>query len=92
MADIKSEIERIVREQLNGAAIEAVRVTEEFDEDDDRFFKVTIVYGEQKLDTDKMKGLVRHLRQALTEGRQFTFPLVSYRSKKDDMRLQSAAA
>lgn len=92
MANIKNEIERIVREQLEGSAIDDVRVTEEYDEEDDRFFKVTIVYSGQKLDTDKMKGLVRHLRTALTEGRNFSFPLVSYRSKKDDMRLQSAAA
>lgn len=92
MTDIKSEIERIVREQLDGFAIEAVRVVEDYDEDNDRFYKITIVYGADKLDADKTKGLVRHLRKTLTEGRTFTFPLLSYRSKKDDMRLQPAAA
>lgn len=92
MTDLKAEIERVVREHLAGAAIDAVRVTEERDEEDERFFKVTIVYASERLDTDKMKGLVRHLRSALTQDRSFSFPLVSYRSKKDDMRLQTAAA
>lgn len=91
MTDIKSEIERIVREQLDGS-IEDVRVLEEFDDDDERFYRVTVVYSSAKPDTNKMKSLVRHLRSALTEGRDFSFPLVSYRSKKDDMRRQAAAA
>lgn len=90
MADIKTEIERIVREQLAGSDIDDVRVAEEYGDEGERFFKVTIVYSSKQLDTDKMKGLVRHLRNSLTEGRSFTFPLVSYRSKKDDMRLAAA--
>lgn len=92
MAKIENEIERIVREQLAGSAIDDVRVAEEYDDFGDRFFKVTIVYSAERLDANKMKGLVRHLRTALTEGSSFTFPLVSYRSKKDDMRRQAAAA
>ena len=90
MSDFKNEIDRIVREQLAGSAIDDVRVTEEINDDGDLLLKVTIVYSSKQLDTDKMKGLVRHLRSSLTEGRSFTFPLVSYRSKKDDMRLAAA--
>jgi hypothetical protein len=92
VTDLKAEIERVAREHLVGAAIDAVRVSEERDDEGERFFKVTIVYASDRLDTDKMKGLVRHLRSALTDDRSFTFPLVSYRSRKDDMRLQAAAA
>lgn len=92
MVEIRTEIERIVREQLKESAIEDVRISNETDADGNECLKVTIVYASQKLDTDKAKGLVRHLRSALTDGQLFTFPLVSYRSKKDDMRLRSAAA
>lgn len=89
MVDIKAEIERIVREQLAGSAIDDVRVVDEYDDDGDHLLKITIVYS-SNLDKDRMKGLVRHLRSSLTEGRRFTFPLVSYRSKKDDMRFAAA--
>ena len=92
-ADIKKALEKIVREQFAGVQIDAVRVEPDTDYDGNDIFRVTVVFDAKNgLDAEKAKGLVRHMRAQLRKKADFAFPVVSFRSRTDDKRLNAEAA
>jgi hypothetical protein len=85
--DIKNLIETVIRNEFEGDAIEAVRVVEALDYQEDRVFKITVVFNKRGgLDPKKTSAIARHIRDKLDEAfeRASPFPMVSFVSKADD--------
>ena len=93
---IRSIIERIVRERLQGVEIEDVRVERiEFNDfDDDVTLHVTVVFDNngKALDPKKTTGMVRHVRPELVEIGESNFPLFSFVKKSEAARLSAEVA
>ena len=83
-----------IRDEFADAAIESVRVVEALDYQDDRVFKVTVVFDKKGgLDPHKTVAIVRHLREALKDkGDRLPFPIVYFVSKADAASLKPEAA
>lgn len=94
MADIKELVSEIVRGEFENAKIESIDVTEDVDSDGDPILRITVVFDPSGdgLDSQKMVGLVRHLRPKLAENNIVSFPLVRFVSKADADKLKRAAA
>jgi hypothetical protein len=92
--EIANLIEGIIRDEFADAAIESVRVVEALDYQDDRVFKVTVVFDKKGgLDPHKTVAIVRHLREALKDkGDRLPFPIVYFVSKADAASLKPEAA
>lgn len=88
---LSAEIERIVREELSTAVVEAVETHADFDADDNPVLRITIVFSDQgSFDVKRARGLVRHLRPALEEARTDEFPILSFLSQADHKKLVAA--
>ena len=93
MDEIKTIIERVVRERLADGNIQDVTVVRETDYQDEAVFRVTVVfYREGPLDPYKTAGLVRHIRHALLDREESTFPIVAFVSKAEAAGMRPAAA
>ena len=70
-------IEQVVTEQLAPAHIVKVMVEEDLDHDGDEILRVRIVFEaeDDKLDTDKVLGLIRHLERGLEKIKEERFPI-----------------
>jgi hypothetical protein len=90
---MQSEIEEVVRKQLADAEIDAVRISMEVDYDGEDIMRILVVHGNKSgLDTQKTKGLVRHIRSLLEKHEDGFFPLLTYRTRSDQKHLKSATA
>lgn len=91
---IAHAIETIIRDEFADVRIEQVRVTEELDYQEDRVFKVTVIFDKKgALDPRKTAAIVRHLQRELSaKGEQIPFPILSFVSKSDAARIGSEAA
>lgn len=93
MDEIKTIIERVVRERLADGNIQDVIVVRETDYQDESVFRVTIVFDRKgPLDPYKTAGLVRHIRHALLDREESTFPIVAFVSKAEAAGMRPAAA
>lgn len=91
--ELAKSLEEIVRKQFADVQIDSVRVVEDEDSEGGKILRVTIVFeAKDGLDPAKAKGLVRHMRSSLIKNDAFTFPLVAFRSRADQKRLEAAAA
>jgi hypothetical protein len=86
---IAGAIEAIIREEFADVEIEAVRVSEALDYQDDRVFNVTVVFDKREtLDPKKTAAIVRHLQTSLNaQGQAIPFPILSFVSKADAARV-----
>lgn len=93
---VRHVIEDTIREQLEGAVIDSVKVYEDFDHDGDPILRVFVIYDDKasKLDTGKTVGMVRHIWKKLEERAvaEDRFPIISYISRSDAKRLNAATA
>ena len=93
MDEIAAIIERIVRERLSDGNIQSVSVVRDTDHQDETVFRVTIVFDQKgPLDAQKTVGPVRHIRHALLDRGESTFPIVAFVSKAEAARMRPAAA
>lgn len=92
--EIANLIEGIIRSEFADAAIESVRVVEALDYQDDRVFKVTVIFDKKgSLDPHKTVAIVRHLREQLRgKGEPLAFPILSFVSKADAASVKPEAA
>lgn len=92
-ANVQKLIDKVIKDHFGDVQIDAVHVEEDFDADGERILRVTVVFDAKKgLDPAKSKGLVRHMRSALTETNDYLFPIIAFRSRADAKRLKAAAA
>lgn len=93
-AQIADAIEAIIRDEFDDVEIEAVRVSEASDYQDDRVFNVTVVFDKRDtLDPKKTAAIVRHLQTTLSsQGQAIPFPILSFVSKRDAERSAAEAA
>ena len=70
-------IERVVKERFAPARIVKVMVEEDLDHDGDEILRVRIVFEaeDDKLDTDKVLGLIGLLRRGLEKIKEERFPI-----------------
>jgi len=74
----------IVRSELSEAAVKSVEVAEDVDYEGDDIFRVRIVLRQDAVtDTNKLLGLVRHLRSGLATVNCDRFPIVDFVSEGD---------
>ena len=93
MDEIKTIIERVVRERLADGNIQDVTVVRETDYQDESVFRVTVIFDHKgPLDPHKTAGLVRHIRHALLDIEESTFPIVAFVSKAEAAGMRPAAA
>jgi hypothetical protein len=93
MDEIRTIIDRIVRSQLADGNIQEVSVVEDADYQDQKVFRVTVVFDlKGSLDPKKTSGLVRHIRHELLDRDENTFPILTFVSKADAARIKTAAA
>jgi len=87
-------IETVIRDEFGDDAIDSVRVVEALDYQDDRVFKVMVVFDKRGgLDPQKTAAIVRHIRNKLNEtGDGSPFPILSFVSKADAASLSPEAA
>lgn len=83
----------VIRQQFSDAVIHSVAVEPGVDHDGDAILRVMVVVqdGIERLDPNKMLGLVRHLRPELAEVGIEDFPIVSYTTRADTAKLNLAS-
>jgi malate/lactate dehydrogenase len=86
-------IEDVIRDEF-GEVIESVSVVEARDYQEDRVFKVTVVFDKRGgLDAKKTAAIVRHIRQKLgRDEERMPFPILSFVSKADAAGIKPEAA
>ncbi len=90
--ELLKAVESVVREEFTDAVIDSVLVDEDVDSDGEPILRVTVVFQHKaSIDAKKAAGLVRHIRPKLNNRMADWFPIVSFRSKADHMRLSAAA-
>jgi hypothetical protein len=90
--ELHEAIEQVVRSEFSDAAIEAVHIAPDYDEDGDPILRVIVVFkSTSSFDARKAKGLTRHLFPAMKGRCQNAFPIVSFRSKADHAWVSAAA-
>ncbi len=74
-----------IKERLGEANIVSVEIKEDTSYTDDTVLRVYVVYEVQgdKLDSNKVAGLLRWLRPALDSVGEARFPVMSFISKRD---------
>lgn len=83
MTKFERIVQRVIGEQFPGVAIERIIARPGVDSDGDEVLRIAIVFDAppESLDSDKLAGLVRHLRVALGDDERF--PLVSFIAKRE---------
>lgn len=91
--DIAELIERVVRECLADAAIDAVRVKEAADHDGETIYRITVIVdSDELLDSQDTASVTRHVRHELLRRGDEVFPHFAFRSKRDAESLEAEAA
>jgi len=92
--EVAKLIERIVRDELADVTIEAVKVVEALDFQDERVFKIMVIFDQKEgLDPKKTSGIARHIRNKLMETNDNSpFPVLSFVSKADAASIKPEAA
>ncbi len=91
---ITNLIETVIREEFGDDVIESVKVIEALDYQEDRVFKVTVVFDKRGgLDPEKTTAIVRLIRSKLSEAKEDpVFPILSFVSKGDAASLSAETA
>lgn len=95
MDQIQKIVASFVKDRLKGVSIDSVTVEPDVDNDGDRVLKITVVYDIGKgstLDSNKLVGMVRHLKPQLLGEHGGDFPLFRFLSKTDAAKLKNEAA
>lgn len=73
-------VTKIVREQLAPATVTDVDIQEDLDHDGDEILRITIVFEVEgdRLESKKVLGLARHLREPLKKYGEQGFPVFSF--------------
>ncbi|SHG74131.1 hypothetical protein [Marivita hallyeonensis] len=89
--EIRDAIEEVVRKELHPAEVVSIDVKGDFDHDGDEILRITVVFEAEggRLNTSKVLGLPRHLREPLAKLQEKRFPILTY-MKPDE--LDGAAA
>ena len=85
MTKFDDVVKRVVQEQLAPAQIVELTVEEAEDADGDPILRIKVVYevAEDRLDPEKVLGLVRHLRPPLDKLGTDRFPVLSFITSKE---------
>ena len=80
MTKIDDVVKRVVQEQLAPAQIIGLTVEEAEDADGDPILRIEVIFevAENRLDPEKVLGLIRHVRKPLTELGADRFPVFSF--------------
>ena len=83
--DTARSIEVVVRAQFDAVIIKSVSVREAVDHDGDPILRVQVVVdlGGRKLDSLRLKGLVRHVRSALILQDENRFPVFTFMTQSE---------
>ena len=79
-------IEDVVRAHFDQIDIKSVLVREDNDHDGDPILRVYVVVDlrDQKIDGSRLKGLVRHVRSALTLQNETRFPVFTFMTPQEN--------
>jgi hypothetical protein len=80
--------------ELTTISIVALDVQEDVDHDGDPILRIRVTFRNDgsKLETTKVKGLIRHLRSALAEADESRFPVISFQVENEANGEPSEAA
>ena len=80
MTKIDDEVKRVVEQQLAPAQIVNLTVEEAEDADGDPILRIKVIFkvAENRLDPEKVLGLIRHVRKPLIELGTDHFPVFSF--------------
>lgn len=79
-------VTKIVRKQLAPAKVIDVNVLEDWDHDGDAILRITIVFEVEgdRLESKKVLGLARHLREPLEKYGEQGFPVFSFMTPEEN--------
>lgn len=82
---LRDTIFRIVSEELAPATIVDLEVSHDSDHDGDPILRIEIVFDTKngRLDSDKILGLGRHLREPLLAQKETGFPIFSFMTPEE---------
>ena len=85
MANIADIVKQVVKRELAPAQIVDLTVEEAVDADGDPIWRIKVVFkvAEDRLDPEKVLGLVRHLRGRLDEFDADRFPILSFMTAEE---------
>jgi hypothetical protein len=87
-SDTERTIEKTIRDRLPSGAVESVRIQEQFDNDGEPIFRITVVLkNPRSINRREMISLARHIQGAMTENR---FPLLEFLSVSDARKREAA--
>ena len=94
MSHIEQAILPTVSARLAGVEIVDCTVTEDLDHDGDKILRVSVTFRSdgRKLDTERVKGLIRHLRHALAKIGEDRFPIMRFQTVEERLETGPAAA
>lgn len=89
--NVQKVVETVVKERFPDDVIRLVTAVKDVDSDGDPVLRVTVVFDSRHglLDSDRMAGLVRHLRTRLAGADADLFPVVSYIALEEAAKLRS---
>ncbi len=91
LPEMEGTIKRVLADRFPDAAIDRVIVKPDVDSDGDAVLRVTVVLASEvaRLNSDRLVGIVRHLRSEL-QGSEF--PMLSFVTRKEAAQLKLEAA
>ena len=92
-ANVEQTIESVVQSRFPGGKIESITVRRDVDYDGDPILAIEVVVQTgHAIDTRRATGLARHIRSALANIGESSFPLLSFISKTEAGKIKTAAA
>ena len=88
---LKQAFSAVFQEEFSDVTLDNVELTEDVDSSGDPIIRVKFVFdvGGGRLEPEKVKGLLRHLRDSLSKLDESRFPIVSF--ERADERTGEAA-
>ncbi len=83
--DLLSAVSDVISQQLAPARVERVSVENDEDHDGDPILRITVVFSVEggRLDSKKVLGLARHLREPLKRFREEAFPVFTFMTPEE---------
>ena len=84
---LKSLLQEVIKRRLPNASIIDVKVERTLDFEGEEVLEVTVIFeAKSDLDSERVAGLIRHLRPRLEEHGERSFPIMSFVSRKEAER------
>ncbi|MDE0079516.1 MAG: hypothetical protein OXO50_18495 [Caldilineaceae bacterium] len=85
MTKIDNVVKQVVQQQLAPARIIGLTVEESEDADGDPILRIKVIFEakEDRLDPERVLGLIRHLRKSLNELGSNRFPVFSFMTSEE---------